>query len=237
MLVINNSAYVVPPSFLNDATIPPPPIGGLISSCKENEDTGPDITEELAGRIKNGVVKLLPESVWGRRDGICIKPTMIVMHWSAGTNDNPDGNQRTYETLVARNLSCQLATDIDDNWLMERFFEKMVEFPACAGSYNTYSINNEMAGVYFTANPPPPNLEELELAYDATCKVMNQYSIPWSQIRGHYQVPNSGKQDPGKDFLEKVFIPEIKRRCPNDKTDIIRDGGETNRLDAIRDSI
>lgn len=237
MLVINNSAYVVPPSFLDNATIPPPPIGGLVSSCEESEDTGPEITEELAGRIKNGVVKLLPETVWGRRDGICIKPTMIVMHWSAGTNDNPDGNQRTYETLVARNLSCQLATDTNDNWLMERFFEKMVEFPACAGSYNTYSINNEMAGVYFTANPPPPNLEELELAYDATCKVMDQYDIPWSQIRGHYQVPNSGKQDPGKDFLEKVFIPEIRKRCPNDRIDTVRGGEETNRADTVRNAI
>jgi len=216
ILVINNSAYVVPPSFSDNATIPPPLIGGLVSSCEENDDTGAEITNDLARIIRNGSVKLLPETVWGRRDGICIKPTMIVMHWSGGTNNNPDGNQRTYETLVARNLSCQLATDTNDTWLMERFFEKAVEFPACAGSYNTYSINNEMAGVYFTANPPPPNIEELELTYDVTCKVMDQYDIPWTQIRGHYHVPNSGKSDPGKDFLERVFIPEIRQRCPND---------------------
>jgi len=225
MLVINNSAYVVPP-FFNEATVPPPPIGGLISSCKESEDTGSDITNSLSRRIKNGVVKLLPETVWGRRDGICIKPTMIIMHWSGGTNDNPDGNQRTYETLVARNLSCQLATDTNDTWLMQRFFEKQVEFPACAGVWNTYSINNEMAGVYFTANPPPPNTEQLELTYNVTCEVMKQYNIPWTQIRGHYHVPNSnGKTDPGKDFLEKVFIPEIKQRCPNDRNDEVRDAG------------
>jgi hypothetical protein len=73
-----------------------------------------------------------------------------------------------------------------------------------------------MAGSYFTISPPPPNLEELELTYNVTCAVMDQYNIPWSQIYGHYQVPNSGKIDPGKDFLERVFIPEIRRRCPND---------------------
>jgi hypothetical protein len=53
------------------------------------------------------------------------------------------------------------------------------------------------------------------MAYDVTCKAMGQYNIPWSQIYGHYQVPNSGKIDPGKEFLEEVFIPEIRKRCPN----------------------
>ena len=75
-----------------------------------------------------------------------------------------------------------------------------------------------MAGVYFTASPPPPNTEELELTYDATCEIMQQYDIPWYQIYGHYDVPNNGgKTDPGREFLEKVFIPEIERRCPNSR--------------------
>ncbi|HTK03778.1 MAG TPA: N-acetylmuramoyl-L-alanine amidase [Alphaproteobacteria bacterium] len=213
LFIINSGAYVVPLGSGDRSR--PPPIGGLVSSCKESDETGADITAKIASEIKNGSVNLLPETVWGRRDGICITPTMIVMHWSAGTNDNPSGNERTYETLVQRSLSCQLATDTNDTWIMERFFEKQVEFPACAGEYNTYAINNEMAGVYFTDSPPPPNTQELELTYNATCKVMKQYNIPWSQIYGHYQVPNSGKDDPGKDFLEKVFIPEIKKRCPN----------------------
>lgn len=216
LFIINSGAYVVPP-WGGERGSTPPIGGGLVSSCKQSSETGPDITEQLANSIRNGRVVLLPETVWGRRDGICITPTMIVMHWSGGTNDNPNGNDRTYGTLVARGLSCQLGVDTDDVWLMEKFFEKQVEFPACASEWNTFSISNEMAGRYFTANPPPPNLEELELTYNVTCKVMKQYNIPWSQIYGHYQVPSArtSKTDPGKDFLEKVFIPEIKKRCPN----------------------
>ncbi len=212
LFIINSGAYVTP--YYSERSIAPG-VGGLVSNCLVSDETGSDITNEFASRIKNGVVNLLPNTVWGRRDGICITPTMIVVHWSAGANDDPDGNDKTYNTLIARNLSCHLATDTDDVYIMEKFFEKQVEFPACAGEWNTYSINNEVAGAYFTANPPPPNLDELEMAYDATCKAMGQYKIPWSQIYGHYQVPNSGKIDPGKEFLEEVFIPEIRRRCPN----------------------
>ena len=218
LFIINSGAYIVPYSLSNRGGVPtlgPNAMGGLVSLCTESEETGKDITSQIAARINGGVVKLLPNNVWGRSDGLCITPTMIIMHWSGGTNDNPDGNLRTYETLVSRNLSCQLATDTNDVWLMEKFFEKQVEFSACAGEWNTYSINNEMAGVYFTSNPPPPNRTELELAYDATCKIMDQYNIPWNKIYGHYNVPNSGKPDPGVDFLEKVFIPEIRSRCPN----------------------
>jgi len=213
LFIINSGAYVVP--YSSERSIPPG-VGGLVSNCIQSEMTGVDITNELASRIRSGSVNLLPNTVWGRRDGICITPTMIIVHWSAGPNDDPAGNQKTYNMLVQRGLSCQLATDTDDTILMEKFFEKQVEFPACAGEWNTYSINNEVAGTYFTNSPPPPNTNELELAYDATCKIMSQYDIPWSQIYGHYQVPNSGgKIDPGKEFLEQVFIPEIKRRCPN----------------------
>jgi len=210
IFIINSGAYIVPPG--DRGTLSG---GGLVSLCKETEARGADITDQLASRIKNGSVYLLPQTVFGRVDGLCITPTMIIMHWSDGTNDNPEGNLRTYETLVTRNLSCQLATDTNDTILMERFFEKQVEFPACARPWNDFSINNEMAGTHFTANPPPPNLDELELTYDATCKVMKQYNIPWTQIYGHYEVPHSRKTDPGEDFLQKVFIPEIKRRCPN----------------------
>lgn len=151
------------------------------------------------------------------------------MHWSAGANDNPSGNEETYNTLVNRSVTavnegkpenavaCQLGVDTNDVEFWQPFYEKQVEMAWCANSFNSFAISNEMAGTQFTDSPPPPNLDELELTYDATCKIMKQYGIPWCRIYGHFEVPDSGgKTDPGKDFLYNVFIPEIKKRCGND---------------------
>lgn len=100
---------------------------------------------------------------------------------------------------------------------MQPFYETEVELAWCANSWNVDGISIEMAGVYFTDTPPPPNLKLLELSYNAVCKVNQQYDLRWCDIYGHYQVPDSnGKKDPGKEFLPNIFIPEIRKRCPND---------------------
>ena len=72
-----------------------------------------------------------------------------------------------------------------------------------------------MAGTGFTSPPPPPNSEELARAINATCVLMQQYNIPWTQIFGHYQVPGMQgiKDDPGEAFLQDVFIPKVKDKC------------------------
>ncbi len=219
-----------------------PNLSGLAGACPKG---GQEITDELATKIPGGEISLLPNSNGARKQGsrICIKPTMLVIHWSGGW-DNKDGNQSTYETLVQRDLACQLATDIDDAYLMQPFYEKQVEMAWCANSWNTYSINNEMAGgfipspndkrygkidIRFTdssgnpqrvGDPSRPNQktfpEEVEIkrAVDTACVMMKQYNIPWTQIFGHYQVPGSGKEDPGQTFLENTFIPRVRKQCP-----------------------
>lgn len=219
MFIINSGAYLVPPSTTTLIGRVPLIEGGTAGLCSGEED----ITERLATEVRGGVVNLLPNSLPARTDSnrLCIKPTMLVMHWSAGANDNPEGNARTYETLVRRGLACQLGTDTNDTWFMQPFYETEVEMAHCANSWNVYSISNEMAGVAFTDSPPPPNTSELELSYEVTCKVMEQYSIPWCQIFGHFDVPDSGgKTDPGREFLYNLFVPEIRRRCPTDPTNI-----------------
>ncbi len=228
LFIINSGAYLVPPSeFTNIFGFDRPPIAGsIVGPCPEG---GEPITEELASRIPTGGVRYLPDWILSRTDDyrVCITPTALVMHWSGGTNDNPDGNDRTYNTLVSRNSlgkgnpSCQLGTDTDDVEFWLPFYETQVENGWCSNSYNTFSISTEMAGISFTANPPPPNLTQLQLTYNSTCEIMKQYNIPWCQIYGHFEVPDSGgKTDPGRDFLYKVFIPEIRRRCPNDSQNI-----------------
>lgn len=226
LVIINSGAYIVPPGTpidRNGAPIVNPggeiPPGAVVHNCP---DTG-DITQQLASSVRNGVVKLLPDYLSPRSTyRVCIKPTMMIMHWSAGSNDNTQGNDGTYNTLIKRDLACQLMVDADDVWFTQPFYKDSVEKAWCAGVWNVYGISNEMAGVGFTSPAPPPNLNELNMTYDVTCKVMKQYKIPWCQVFGHFEVPYSGKADPGKDFLYNVFVPQIKRLCPNDPTDICK---------------
>jgi len=215
-------------------------LSGVAGVCPEG---GEEITSKLARRMKDGIVRLLPNTLGARSDPgrLCITPTMIVIHWSGGW-DNEDANDRTYDTLVTRNLACQLGSDADDTTLMQPFYETQVEFPWCASAFNTFSINNEVGGgfVSTTRNPPVdirftdkkghpsrlppgnpykpgqkifPQKSVFDHAVDATCVIMKQYNIPWNQIYGHYHVPGSGAEDPGKKFLETWFIPEVKKKC------------------------
>ena len=159
---------------------------------------------------------------------------MIVVHWSGGW-ENASGNNATWNTLVARNLACQIASDTDDNMLMQPFYEQGVEMAWCSGEWNIYSINNEISGGYVSSdgtidlrftdaqgNPTRsdgqvhPTDDIIQNAVNVTCTAMKQYHIPASQVRGHYEVPNNGgKSDPGEEFLQKVFIPKIKEQCGN----------------------
>lgn len=206
--------------------------------CGNEPDISQDIAQTITSRLQaagitgTASVQYLPETVTARSAlrRTCITPTALVMHWTAGPNRDggPGGNAQTYSTLTSRNLACQLATDTNDILLMQPFYQSQVEMAWCANEWNAFTISNEMDGYNFTENPPPPNLNELEIAYETTCAVMEQYDIPWCQIYGHFEVPSVNpyppysctgarcKRDPGREFLYNEFIPEIRSRCPND---------------------
>ena len=236
MLVINNSAYVVPPTPVGKSIIHIPP-GGNMTKCNP-EETGDDITEQLAGSITAGSVQLLPNSTASRQEGLCITPTMVVLHTSGGY-DNDDGNTQTYNTLVQRQneASCQMATDTNDTILMLNFFEKKVENAWCQDNLNAGGVGIEFAGecqgsgcaqvskcspntnLTFTPNGPHPCEPEEDLGFDAVCKVMQKYGIPWTQVFQHEQ--SSGTHtDPIGDEWSDQFILRLKNNCtikPNDE--------------------
>ena len=241
LFIINSGAYIVPQGgFGSRMSGPGPwPPGGSVNNC-DPELSGPDITNQLASRIRKGKVNLLPPSNGAMAQGLCITPTMIILHSSAGY-DRHDGNNAVYSTLVQNNSACQLATDTDDTWLMQRFYEKQVQLAWCANSWNSFSINIELSGeckdgssgpcarnwsacqvgpdsypYTFTAPPPRPHHpcgDETDLAVDALCVMMNQYNIPVSQIKTHDDVPDSSHGDPrGKDYVQ-YLINRIRNKC------------------------
>jgi hypothetical protein len=243
LFIINSGAYVVPPGGFGPqqggpgAIIPPP--GGNVGSCIP-ADAGADITNQLAQRIQNGVVNLLPASNGAMVQNLCITPTMIILHSSSGY-DNDNGNNAVYSTLVSRNLACQLASDTNDVYLMQHFYENQVQFAWCANSWNTYGVSIEISGEcqdsggrlcarnysacqvgndsypYIFSDPPPhPCPNENDLTVSAVCEVMKQYHIPWTQIFTHDDVPNQSHTDPvGKAWVYNYFIPRVRNACPN----------------------
>ena len=226
MFIINSGAYMVPPAPVGSAIIHIPS-GGNLTKCNPSE-TGEDITHKLASSIRSGSVKYLPNSLGSRQDGICMTPTMIILHTSGGY-DNDDGNVRTFETLVQRNVSCQLATDTDDTIFMLSFFEKQVEFAWCADNLNAGGISTEMAGecqkscapiskcspnmsLTYTPNGPHPCTPLEDLSFDAVCKIMKQYKIPWSQVFQHEASSGTHTDPIGNEWVDK-FILRLKSNC------------------------
>jgi hypothetical protein len=151
----------------------------------------------------------------------CAKPTMMVIHWSGGWSSA----QATYNVLRNRGLSCEFATDQNQNLQMQNFFTSpdQDEVSACVFGYNTSSVNIEITGAYFDdilsgaeniarAGRYEQLIRETEKAVDLTCWAMQKYNIPKGQIFGHYQL-NSGKSDPGREYLQ-FFKDQVAKKCP-----------------------
>lgn len=226
LFIINSGAYIVPQKTIGTEIIDIPPGGNLVK-C-DSTKTGTDITQQLASSIRSGSVLLLPNSLGSRQEGLCITPTMIILHTSSGY-DNDDGNIRTYETLVSRNVSCQLSTDTNDTILMLNFFEKQVENAWCADNLNAGGVSIEMSGEpdsgfgpyskcaptgdqTFTPNGPHPCPDLEDLSFDAICKIMQKYKIPWTQIFQH-EASNGTHVDPNGDAWVDKFILRLKNNC------------------------
>ncbi len=176
-------------------------------------DNCPDDSQAI--RIPNSDFQLLDYR------GGCIKPTMIVIHWSAAWTDV----YATFNTLNQRELACQLATDQNITLQTQNFYKDQAQRGACVGTengkaYNDFALNNEITGSYFDEvfdSPNNPNFPALQKstkkALATTCFMMKQYNIPVTQIFGHFQL-NDGNSDPGEQYLND-FIGQIQEKINN----------------------
>ena len=176
--------------------------------CTAPVDNCPDESQVI--KIPNSSYQLLDYR------GGCIKPTMIVIHWSGAWTDV----YATFNTLNQRQLACQLATDKNITLQSQNFYKDQVQRGACVGGYNDFVLNNEITGSYFDDVydvPNHPNYKTLEIttekALASTCFMMKQYNIPITQIFGHFQL-NDGKSDPGANYLND-FIDNIQKKIDN----------------------
>ena len=243
LIIINSGAYMVPPGedltqYGAPGVIPP---GGVVGSCS-NFENPVDITNELAGRIQNGNVRLLPLDSGARPLNYCFTPLMVILHTSAGY-DNDEGNDRVYEVLAPpeRQASCNMASDTNDVILMQPFYETVAEMSWCSNSWNDMGVSIEISGecqdgtspcrrsyskcqvgtdsypYIFSppgGSPTHPCPDENDLTFSAVCEVMKQYNLPWCQIFTHDDVPNQSHTDPvGKAWVNNYFIPRLRDNC------------------------
>jgi hypothetical protein len=216
LYIINSGSYIVPPSTYTLSSGPggpvflPPTAPGAGFDC---ENSGNPVSAPGA------TVRLLPSTVEPRPQQKCITPTTIVIHWSGGAVVN--GVDRTYETLVQRNLACHYATDPATTLEMLQMWENKVEFSWCQGYYNGIGIGIEMSGNCFSAMPaygcsvanvtPPPEAE-IQRTINLACWLRQQYNI--ERVVGHFEIPYADKPDPGQEFLYNTFIPRMNNQCP-----------------------
>ncbi|MBI3954876.1 hypothetical protein HY338_00400, partial [Candidatus Gottesmanbacteria bacterium] len=138
-------------------------------------DNCPDDSQAI--RIPNSDFQLL------NYRGGCIKPTMIVIHWSAAWTDV----YATFNTLndPDKNYACQLATDKDRTLQMQYLYKDQVQRGVCVGDYNDFVLSNEITGSFFdevynnSSNDHYNTLAiETEKSLASTCFLMKQYNIP-----------------------------------------------------------
>ncbi len=244
LFIINSGAYMVPPGkdlttygtgIETPGNIPP---GGILTNCTDPND----ITQDLANRISNGSVYLLPNTNGARIQHLCFIPVMVILHTSGGY-DNNTGNISVYNTLAPaqRQASCNMASDTDDVILMQPFYDTMVEESWCSNGWNYMGISIEISGECddawypqpcmrnnsacqvgpdsypYTFQPPGssathPCPNENNLTFSAVCEVMKQYNIPWCQVWTHDDVPNQGHTDP----VGKGWVTYFKQRLRSD---------------------
>lgn len=159
-----------------------------------------------------------------RRDK-CVKPTMIVIHWTVGWIPP----SATYNVLNDRGLSCQYGTGHNSSGNLQQIqmlymFDDVVERAACVKRYGN-TINFEISGDSFDQvykNPSHKNYANLmgsdgnggttKKALDTVCWLMKKYSIPASQIYGHLELNPEDKKDPGAAYIT-YFREQVALKC------------------------
>jgi N-acetyl-anhydromuramyl-L-alanine amidase AmpD len=146
---------------------------------------------------------------------ICIKPSMIVIHYSDFWGDA----NATLNVLDQRQLGCQFATDDGKQLQALYMYKDKVERAACVQDYNNFSINNEITGTNFDAiykDPGNPKyatlMKETDKAIKSTCWQMKQYNIGVDQVYGHLELNPGRKVDPGKEYIN-YFRNRLRKEC------------------------
>lgn len=193
--------------------------GGTSLASSGNNKSPPTNPGTISGNCKSaGPIIVVPGARQQHLDwtGDCIKPTMIVIHWSGSWGPT----QVTFDTLNLRGLGCQLETDNNELVQTLDMFTTRVERSACVANYNNTTISNELSGLNFDnvyLDTQNNNYQKLlaitNRALQATCWQMKQYNISVDQVYGHLELnPPPEKYDPGINYIN-YFRDRLSKEC------------------------
>ena len=174
--------------------------------------------KEVYPEISFGKVKELP--VTDEQKEFLIRPAGIIIHTDDQSGDSFERwiTDKTYSGLDSNGLDVHFSVGVDGITQFLKMYKDFCMFTRGGRGFGNY-INIEMCGrdynLYFGDKTPPAKKKVIELITEQTVtlvkKLINQYGIGIDKVLGHYQASASGKSDPGKNYMEKLFLPYLER--------------------------
>lgn len=182
--------------------------GQIVSAFPEGEFVDCSGETPLQVGVSNAETKILPNS---SKPNSCIKPTQIVLHWSAGSN-KAGARYGIWSTLASRGVSCHFAIDPEGTLQALGLYDSYVEMSWCQGPvFNVNSVSIEIAGSNFDKTHArhvtcignnctidggpnesgfrPPSPDQYKRVEEVVCWIMSKYNIGKNGITGHLYAP------------------------------------------------
>lgn len=150
-----------------------------------------------------------------------IRPVGIIIH----TDDQPGDNfekwttDKTYNGLYSKGVDVHFSVGLDGISQFLKMYKDFCMFTKGAWGFANY-INIEMCGrdydSFFNDKTPLAKKRAIEMITKQTIalvkRLAGQYGFSTNNILGHYQASARGKSDPGKAYMEKLFLPLLRSR-------------------------
>ena len=173
--------------------------------------------KETYPEISFGKIKELPTTEEQKEN--LIRPAGIIIHTDdqAGDDFGRWITDKTYIGLESRKTDVHFSVGVDGVAQFLIMYKDFCMFTRGARGFGNY-ISIEMCGrdynLYFDEKTSPDKKKIIELITERTVslveRLMEQYDISPDNVLGHYQASASGKSDPGKDYMENLFLPFLK---------------------------
>jgi len=145
-----------------------------------------------------------------------IRPVGIIIH----TDDQPGDNfekwttDKTYNGLYSKGVDVHFSVGLDGISQFLKMYKDFCMFTKGVWGFANY-ISIEMCGrdydSFFNDDTPLAKKRVIEIITKQTVELVKElaskYGFSTNNVLGHYQASASGKSDPGKAYMEKLFLP------------------------------